>query len=265
MDSSEHGNGRQVFFRYGVTMNLLSSKSQDFRRKALHLLRRQEPAVLYMLAAVAACLFMAWFFFELADDVLEGDTEVFDRAVLLWLRQDGNPSVPAGPGWLLQAARDITALGGHTVLTLLTLLAVGYCAMHRRFGTLALLLMASVGGMLLSSMMKWGFGRTRPDIVPHMVEVSTLSFPSGHAMLSAAIYVSLAVIIAQTLKTKRARIYIISTALLFTGLIGLSRVYLGVHYPSDVAAGWAVGLAWAIFCCLMAYCWRMRTKSGTSD
>jgi undecaprenyl-diphosphatase len=106
--------------------------------------------------------------------------------------------------------------------------------------------------MALSFALKHLFGRERPDIILHMVMVHTPSFPSGHAMLSAVIYLTLGALLAQVVQRRASRIYFLTVAMVLTFLIGLSRIYLGVHYPTDVLAGWAVGLAWALFCWLVA-------------
>jgi undecaprenyl-diphosphatase len=224
-----------------------------------HKIRHMDAAALYLFGSALILVVMLLGFTELADDVMEGDTQRIDAAILTLFRREENPGMPLGPDWLLVAARDITALGGHTVLILVALIAAGYTLMMRLFATMLLIVAASAGGMLLSALLKWAFQRARPDVVPHLVEVSTMSFPSGHAMLSAALYLSIGAIIAQLTPHHRQRLSILGIALLLTGLIGLSRVYLGVHYPTDVLAGWAAGLAWAIVCWLaMVYLQRQR-------
>ena len=226
-------------------------------------IRRADAGTFTALAALFTLVAMSWLFLALADEVLEGETHRIDSAVLTALRDASDPRVPIGPAWLLLAARDITALGGHTVLTLFTLLATGYCLLLRDGSAARLILAAAAGGALLSSGLKWGLGRARPDIVPHLVEVSSLSFPSGHAMLSAAIYLSVGAVAAQVTPFHRTRLYLLGAALLVTGLVGLSRVYLGVHYPTDVLAGWAAGLAWAMLCWLATLALR-RANGGTA-
>jgi undecaprenyl-diphosphatase len=111
--------------------------------------------------------------------------------------------------------------------------------------------------MLLSALLKDAFGRARPDLVPHGVEVHTLSFPSGHAMLAAATYLTLGALLARVQPHPRVKTYVLTVAAVLTVLIGVSRVHLGVHWPSDVLAGWCVGAAWALLC-WMAAVWLQR-------
>jgi undecaprenyl-diphosphatase len=147
---------------------------------------------------------------------------------------------------------DITALGGVTILALVTLLAAGYLLLMRRYGATVLVMVASLGGGVLSEGLKRVFARARPDIVPHLVTVESLSFPSGHSMAAAVIYLTLGALLARFTARRRVRVYILGISLGLTFLIGITRVYLGVHYPTDVLAGWAAGLAWALVCWLVA-------------
>ncbi len=244
--------------------NVMKNRNSLHQRVALlrSLIQRAGTDGLYILIALLALVVALWGFIELADDVLEGDTQRIDEMILHVFRQQGDLASPIGPQWLPQVMRDITALGGHAVLTLVTLIAAGYCVVIRRFGMVLLILAASLGGMALSAVMKELFGRARPDTLLHLAEVSTASFPSGHSMLSAAIYLSLSAIIAEIVPGHKTRAYILGTAFLLTGLVGVSRIFLGVHYPTDVLAGWAVGIAWAIICWLMAIYMQRYSKSG---
>jgi len=201
----------------------------------------------FLLFAIIAFLFL-----KAASEVMEGDTLAFDRLILEGLRSPADPGQPIGPSWLRGAMIDMTALGGVTVLTLLTLLTTGYLLARRKAGTALFLVFAISGGAIASSLLKMGFARPRPDLVAHLVEVNTTSFPSGHAMNSAITYLTLGVLLARAEKDRHVRIYLLSVAILLTLAIGFSRVYLGVHWPSDVIAGWCVGGIWAILCSLGA-------------
>lgn len=186
----------------------------------------------------------------LAGEVLEGETLGFDRALLLALRNPADPSDPIGPRWLEEIARDVTGLGGNAILTAITLGVAGYFLLLRQKAAALLVLVSVGGGTLLSLGLKMIISRSRPDLVPHAVEVYTASFPSGHAMLSAITYLTLGALLARVQPRWRVKIYILSLALLTTLLIGASRVYLGVHWPTDVLAGWCLGGAWALLCWL---------------
>ena len=206
---------------------------------------QREFAVLATLALAAAAV---WAFAELADDVLEGETHVFDEWVLLALRRATDPSDPLGPGWLEELMRDITALGSTGVLTLITLAVAGFLALDRKTHAALFVVVAVGGGMLLSTALKLGFDRPRPDLVPHGSIVYTASFPSGHSMLAAVVYLTLGALLARVQPRLVLKLYLLGLAILLTMAVGVSRVYLGVHWPTDVLAGWAVGAAWALFC-----------------
>jgi undecaprenyl-diphosphatase len=204
------------------------------------------------LMSLCGLSFFAWAFVQVAGEVMEGETSSLDRAVLLALRAPGDPSNPIGPEWLEQAARDITGLGGHPVLLLVTIATVIYLLLSGKRHAALLVLVAVGGGMLLSSLLKIGFARPRPDLVPHGARVYTASFPSGHAMLSAVTYLTLGALLARVEQRRRIKAFLLGVAILLTILIGLSRVYLGVHWPSDVLAGWCSGAAWASLCWFIA-------------
>ncbi|NNM74494.1 phosphatase PAP2 family protein [Enterovirga sp. DB1703] len=189
-----------------------------------------------------------WGFVSLAGEVIEGETLAFDRTLLLSLRNPANLADPIGPTWLEESARDFTGLGGHAILGFVTLSTLGYLLMTRRRGAAILVVAAVVGGMVASALLKMGFERPRPDLVPHEVRVYTASFPSGHAMLSAVTYLTLGALLARVHKPRRVKLFFLLLAIVLTVLIGASRVYLGVHWPSDVLAGWCVGAAWAGMC-----------------
>jgi undecaprenyl-diphosphatase len=205
-----------------------------------------------MLAAFLVVAAAAFAFLKLASEVSEGDTFAVDRWLLESLRNPADLAVPAGPQWLSKAMVDLTALGGFTILTLITIVAAGYLVAARKRATAAFLVASIAGGAIVSTLLKLAFARPRPELVAHLVSVDTASFPSGHAMNSAVAYLTLGALLARTEQDRPVRIYLMSVAIALTLAIGFSRVYLGVHWPSDVIAGWCVGAAWAIFCSLIA-------------
>lgn len=230
-----------------------------------HLLQghRIDSRILVVFLAIAGGAFA---FLKLASEVMEGDTLAIDRLILQGLRSAADPSLPIGPGWLQGAMIDITALGGFTVLTLLTVLTAGYLLAVRKAGTAAFMVAAIAGGAILSSVLKNEYVRPRPGLVAHLVEVHTTSFPSGHAMNSAITYLTLGVLLARAEKRPTVRIYLLSVAIALTLIIGTSRVYLGVHWPSDVVAGWCVGACWAALCSVVARTLqRNRTIEAATD
>jgi undecaprenyl-diphosphatase len=201
--------------------------------------------VILMLAAGGVVAFL-----ELAEAVGEGDTRAFDERLLLALRTPGNPADPLGPKWFEEMMRDFTALGSTGVLTLAVLAVAGFLAMTRKAHAALFVIVSVLGGLLISQGTKWAYGRPRPDLVPHGAEVYSASFPSGHAMMSAVVYLTLGVLLARTQADHRVKVYILAVAVIGTILVGVSRVYLGVHWPSDVLAGWALGSGWALVCWL---------------
>jgi undecaprenyl-diphosphatase len=188
-----------------------------------------------------------WGFVEIADEFSEGESYRFDAAVLQFMRTPEDLSVPKGPGWLFLLMRDVTALGGGTIIPMVTLVVIGYMLLVRRLSEALLLFLIAGGGAGLAWILKLFFARERPSVVPALIEVTQYSFPSGHAMMSALVYLSLAAMLAGVQTDARVRIYIVTVAVCVVLLIGTSRIYLGVHYPTDVLAGWSVGLAWASF------------------
>jgi len=217
---------------------------------------------LFMLLALAVVVVAGWLVVELADEVLEGATQEYDEWVLRRLRAPGDTHDPIGPAWVEEAWRDITALGSGAVLTLVTLAAAGYLLMQRKRRTLVLLLAATVGGLTVVLLLKNLFARPRPQFASPQAYLVTASFPSGHSMLSAVVYLTLGALLARASSQYRSKLYFLTTAVLVTILVGLSRIYLGVHYPTDVLAGWSIGLIWALLCWLVA---RFLQKRGTIE
>lgn len=218
-----------------------------------------ELVVLLSAAAVAAG---ALAFIEIADEVREKDTRRIDTMLLRALRDPQDPAVPLGPVWMHEAGRDLTALGSLSVLIVVVAAVCGYLLLARLHGVCILVLAASCGGALASTLLKAFFDRDRPSVVPHLMEVMTSSFPSGHSMLSATIYLTLGALLARTDARRRFKIYFLSVALGLTLVVGLSRLYLGVHYPTDILAGWIAGASWAILCWLVA--WHLQQR-GTVE
>jgi len=212
-------------------------------------LARQELLPLILLVLIAGGV---WLFAELADEVVEGGTRTVDRAVLLALREPSDLSDPIGPPWMEEAVRDFTGLGSMAVLALLTLAVCGFLILDGKKRVAILVFVAVAGGLLGSTLLKAGFQRARPELVPHRVVVSSSSFPSGHSMNAAATYLTLGALLARIQKRRRLRVFILSVAALLTLLVGFSRVYLGVHWPTDVLAGWTAGGVWAFLCWMVA-------------
>lgn len=217
-----------------------------------------EPRALVLILFTAACV---WAFVQLADEVREGEATSFDTAILLGLRNPADPSDPLGPGWVEEIARDVTALGSMAILVGITLASAGYLWMAGKRRSVMLVLVSVGGGITFSTLFKRGFDRPRPDLVPHATGVYTASFPSGHAMMAAVTYLTLAAMLARVQPTTALKVYLFALAALITVLVGVSRVYLGVHWPTDVLAGWTAGAAWALGCWLVAW-WLGQRREG---
>lgn len=207
---------------------------------------------LSVLGAVLLTVVAAWAFVAIADEVLEGETQHIDERVVRWMRSEVDPSVPIGPGWLKESGRDLTALGGHWVVMLVVASVAGFLWLKRVYAAMWLVLASTLGGVVASLLLKLWFARERPSVVPHLTDVSSHSFPSGHSMLSAVVYLTLGALLARLVDERRLKAYFLLIALLLTFIVGLTRVYLGVHYPTDVLAGWSAGLVWACACWLVA-------------
>lgn len=205
-----------------------------------------------MLLLLLVLAMAAWGFAAIADEVSEGDTRQFDEAVLLAMRDPADRSEPLGPLWLQEVARDVTGLGGVAILTFLTFAAAGYLWLRGKLRTMGFLLASIGGGTLASSLLKRSFDRPRPDLVPHDSYVYTASFPSGHSMMSAIVYLTIGALLAKVEDRRAIKAYLLIVAVTMTVSVGVSRVYLGVHWPTDVFAGWAGGAAWAAGCWTLA-------------
>jgi undecaprenyl-diphosphatase len=226
----------------------------------LRLRRFERRELQWLLLGLGACVFILLFWL-LASEVSEGDTQGFDVRIVQAMRNPDNPSVPIGPQWLQSAMVDITALGGPTILGLMLAAVIGFLLLQGRNRT-ALFVAATTGsGEVLNYILKYYFNRARPTVVPNLQNMSP-SFPSGHAMESAIVYLTLGAVLMRVAETRLTKIYLIAVAMLLTTMVGISRVYLGVHYPTDVVAGWIVGLVWASICWLFAQ--HFETSTGIS-
>jgi len=168
-----------------------------------------------------------------------------------------------GMPWLDAAMLDVTALGGFYVLTLVVLFSLGLLLTLRRYQTAGFLAAAVAGGVLLSRLIKAEIKRPRPEhhhLLVSSMFASDYSFPSGHSMMSAVVYLTLALIFTAVIRRWKVRAFVIGSSLLLVSLIGVSRMYLGVHYPSDVLAGWIGGLVWALMCRWVEYHWVLRAE-----
>ncbi len=223
--------------------------------------RNPVPAIVVFL-----CIGGFFAFSELASEVMEGEGHSIDTSILLMMRTPGDLNDPLGPPWVEEMMRDITALGGVAVLTFVTISSAIYLYLIKRKDLMVYLLAAAGTGTLFSNLLKAGFGRPRPDIVPHEIVVYTASFPSGHSLVAAVVYLTIGVLLAQAQTSYRIKIYILSLAVVLTLLVGISRIYLGVHWPSDVLAGWLAGSAWAFMLWIVAhyYMRRYRLRDGES-
>ena len=206
-----------------------------------------------------------WGFEELMEVARDTTPHAFDTEILLAFRQAGHPEVPLGPLWLQGAMRDITSLGSSAVLVLIVAAVIVYLLLIRKAGTALFILVAVAGGQALSSLLKAGVDRPRPDLVSHLANETSLSFPSGHAMVSAVTYLTLGSLAARFLPGRTTKIFVLCLAVLTTLLVGVSRVYLGVHWPSDVLAGWCAGFAWAMLCWLAARLLQRRHAVADGD
>jgi len=206
--------------------------------------------------AVGVFLTASVLFLLLAAVAPSGALDAAERAFMLSLRQGEDLATPVGPGWVAFFSRELTTLGGWAVLTLLSLLLAGFFLVRRQWYYAGVLAAVVIGQTLLSNVLKVLFARERPDFLPHLVEASSKSFPSGHATSAAAVYLTLGLLLANIAETRAQRTYILACAITLAILIGASRVYLGVHYPSDVLAGWSLGAGWASAVWLAA--WRLK-------
>ncbi|MDZ4760929.1 MAG: phosphatase PAP2 family protein [Alphaproteobacteria bacterium] len=190
-------------------------------------------------------------FVAIADTIMAPDGERFDTSVLEALHPGPDTTDPIGPDWLDHAMLDLTSLGSVAVLATVALIIVGYLVFQKQRLQAASLLLALAGGLMLSETMKQVFERSRPPEAYRVAEVLNASFPSGHALLSAVFYLTIGAMLARAMKRRELKVYVIGVAIALTLIVGMTRVFLGVHWASDVLAGWCLGAAWATACWLM--------------
>lgn len=189
---------------------------------------------------------LPWLFLNVAGEVSEGETAAIDRRLLLALRRPGDPADPIGPRWVEEALRDVTALGGFTVLTLLTIVAALLLVFHDRRRQALIFTATVIAAQISSELLKTIYDRDRPALVSHGSYVYSQSFPSGHSAMAAAVFLTLATVVASVEMRRRTKILIYAVAIAGVLAVGFSRVYLGVHWPTDVLGGWVLGACWAL-------------------
>lgn len=214
-------------------------------------LRTLAKPELRTLVLLIACSGLLLLFAGLTERVLGGSTVSIDEALLLLMRESGDINDPLGPGWFEEMARDFTALGGIPILLMLTVLVTCYTAMEKDYHSAIFIAGTALTGLIVSTALKEVFDRPRPDLVEQATRVYTSSFPSAHAMLSACMYLAFAVLLARLEVHRRNKTLILVFAAGVIIVIGLSRIYLGVHWPTDVVAGWMAGAAWTLACWLV--------------
>ncbi len=207
-----------------------------------------ELGILVLLFAIAAGV---WGFGALASEVDEGETSGFDRRILVAMRHPGDLA-PIGSPAVQEAVRDVSALGGVTVLGLVTMITLGFLVLDGKSHMAWFAGGSVVGGMVVAALLKDVIQRPRPEIVPHLAYAANSSFPSGHSMMSAVTYLTLGALLARSQERRRVKAYCLLLAAGLTFLVGVSRVYLGVHWPTDVLAGWMAGAVWAMLCWVAA-------------
>ena len=211
----------------------------------------------WLLVGLGCCVLLL-VFLKLSSEVMEGDTQTMDVRIVRALRKADDPSKPIGPPWMEGVLEDLTALGGPTVTWLVMLSLTGYLLLQTKYRTAFFLFVTAASGDLVNHAIKHVFSRARPTIVPHLRDAFSSSFPSGHSMESAIVYLTLAAMLMRIVDGRVTKAYCLGLAVLITLLVGVSRVFLGVHYPTDVIGGWIIGLFWASLCWLAAQHYEVR-------
>jgi undecaprenyl-diphosphatase len=211
-------------------------------KRGLAKLSGLEGRALVIWFALASAL---WCFFALGDEMAEGDTSAFDNALMSVLRSSGPGGEAIGPAWFKNSMRDVTALGSVTFLVLITLVLVLALLFHRKRRAAAILAGTAISAQTSIEVLKFFYDRPRPDFLPH-IQAMTKSFPSGHTTESTAIFLTIATVIASLEAKHQAKLLAYGVATFIIVAVGFSRVYLGMHWPTDVLGGWVLGAAWAL-------------------
>lgn len=196
---------------------------------------------IFLLSGAAVAIAFTWVFSEIAERVRAGSTQGLDETVMRWIGQHQYPGVQT-------AMLEITSLGTGTVVAMIVLIAGMFLWLNQHKHSAILLLVATLGGLVLNELLKIGFDRPRPQVFKWGTYAVSSSFPSGHAMSSIIVYGTVAYLAARLQRNVASRIATLVFAALIIVAICASRLYLGVHYPSDIVAGLVIGLAWAGFC-----------------
>jgi undecaprenyl-diphosphatase len=221
--------------------------------------RLERREITWLAVGVGACTLLL-LFLVLAGQVAEGDTLAFDTKILRGLRSPDDPRRPIGPDWLASSLVDLTALGSPAVLGLVVLSVVGFLLLQGRRRTAVAVALTCFSGELVDSAMKHAFNRPRPTVVPALREAWSTSFPSGHAMESAIVYLTLGAMLMRVADRRITKVYCLAIAVMLTAIVGVSRIWLGVHYPTDVLGGWMIGFVWASICWLATE--RVEARAG---
>lgn len=212
-------------------------------------LLKSDKKIILVILFVAFALYM---FIEISSEMAEGELTSIDNIILQALRNPQNPKELLGPKALLGFMQAVSYLGGVYALSAVSAATALMFALRKRFRTCLLFIMSVTSGSAIMVLLKYFFDRPRPDVVPHLGEFSLGSYPSGHSMVSAIVYLTIGALLARSTKSLKLRTIYALLAGLLVFLIGISRAFLGVHYPSDILAGWCAGVVWAAASYLLA-------------
>ncbi len=227
-------------------------------------LKKGDIKIILVILFVAFALYL---FIEFSSEMAEGELTAIDNIILQALRNPQNPKELIGPPGLLAFMQSVSYLGGIYVLSAVSTIAAMFFMLKKRTRTCLLFILSVTSGSALMVLLKYVFDRPRPDIVPHLGEFSLGSYPSGHSMVSAIVYLTIGALLARSTKSLKMRAIYLSIAGVFVFLIGISRAFLGVHYPSDILAGWCAGVIWSALSYLLAkfLLRKKRQDPSTSD